>query len=374
MYDLFHIQLNIRKNVLFYLLLLCELVLCLTMCLIGLDEQKSYLERVSVYTQEEDKKLLTLTNQQLFLPGGKLKTDDEVIKRNQVIFGKVSYINYQNVNGEIKIIQFVEVTPSFFETYFNIYPKINTYYATEAMIDQLQDVSNILGEDIKILNNHITIKSKAYSIEKLTSQQKKRERIATNVFEENDIIIDKAVFYLSHPNSLEQNTFLFLKIPNTQNFESIVPYINQLVVDSPVYPTQLLAEFQKGSNQLAAFVRLFGWVSVIALIIIMFGFSATLIVFMTRRKQNMRIQYIFGASHSRLKCQIFGEVLCVQLVALCLSMCISAWIEPKVSSIYYMITPHIESVLTLFSILFVLSIVITTLISYENKWTSAMER
>lgn len=371
MYDLCHVRLNIRKNIFFYLLLLFELILSFTMILIGLDEKKTYSDRVVIYTQEADKQLLSLSNEQGLLTPDNFKIDDEHLLKHDLIFGKIHYVDYLSASGAVNSIQFIETTPHFFETYFQFSPNPQIYYASEQVIEQLRHVSYFLTENLSMSEGILSINDKVYPIEpfKMTPKQ----NIPTTIAESGDIMVNRAVFYINPQPKIGQPASLFLKMKQTQQWETIASHVNKHLKKT-LYPISLLANFQYGSHQLAAFVRLFGWVSLIALIIIVLGTSAMLMLFIARRQQNMCIQHFFGASIFRLRCQIFAELFSVMIVAFSLSLFISIWIEPKVSSVYYTITPHIESSAMLLSTIVILALFITGLTSYKTKWTAIKER
>lgn len=65
-YDLLHIQFHYKKNILFYSFLTLELVLCLTLILVGLDEWTCYQNRKYIYNNEKEKYLCSLTNKSNF--------------------------------------------------------------------------------------------------------------------------------------------------------------------------------------------------------------------------------------------------------------------------------------------------------------------
>lgn len=340
MYDLFHVKLNIFKNWKFYLLLLCQLVLCFTLILIGFDDNIKHQQRLNIYTLENQKQLVTLNTKSYMF---RVNNINQIFDLDNVLAGSIYYFNYLDSNNNFQMIKVVQANQQFFKEYFDFIPENNYYYLYQNHnIDTNQIV--IPNMELKLFNTNNLI-------------------IPLNQFESGDINLFNTIFLVNNPNlQLDLiNNFIKVKDGNVTNQE-LNQLSQQLNIDLQAY--DLLAEFNKGSDSQSAFVRLFSFVSTIALIIVIFGTGAAILVFVSRRRHKNKIQYLLGASKNRLLFQLFLEIFIIMLLALMMSILLTIILEPLLSSVYYLIEFKVINCLKLLIICCLFSFIITLLSSF----------
>ena len=340
MYDLFHVKLNILKNWKFYFLLFCQLVLCFTLILIGFDENIKHQQRMDIYALENQKQLVTLnTNNYMF----KVNNIIQIFDDDSLLVGSVYYFNFLDSNNKFQTIKIVQANQQFYKEYFNFIPENNYYYLYK--------------------NHDIDIKQIDFLDLKLKLFETNNINIPLNQFENGDINLINTIFLVNNPNlQLDLiNNFIKIKDDNVTKYK-MDQLSQQLNIDLKAY--DLLAEFNKGSDSQSAFVRLFNFVSIIALIIVIFGTGAAILVFVSKRRNKNKIQYLLGASKNRLLFQLFLEIFIIMLIALIMSILLAIILEPLLSSVYYLIEFKTINCLKLLLICCVFSFIITILVSF----------
>ncbi len=121
------------------------------------------------------------------------------------------------------------------------------------------------------------------------------------------------------------------------------------------------AELERGGNQLNAAVRIFGWAGMVALIIICCGTLGIALVFMEKRKKEFAIHYLNGLSIRGIKRQVYLEFAIVYLIGYVTASAAAFLVQPLVSSIYYPIAMHWQSVAILFAVATVVPLMISLL-------------
>lgn len=336
MYDLFHIWTNLRKNMSFYLILFLELVLCFAMMLAGLDEKLIHSERKAMYQSEDH--LVTLTDDTYFLTGMSGE-NHSFFKEDAWIYGQILHLNWMTDSGQIETIKLVQANRSFFKECFKAAPSKDDYYADLDLIDHLSEGGQFLS-DPSLSGTDQTINPQKIKAIVL------RDPIPTSIFEYADLNPERTLFIF--PSEPAQTfTHYFIKLREEKIGEDILQAIEK-IVGHPLNPTYLLADFADGSEQLGAYVRLFGWIAIIALLIVIFGSGAMILIFVHQRHEKLNIQYYFGASPARLRRQLFLELFAVFLSALITSIVLCYLIYPHISSAYYTISLHFSSIIILF--------------------------
>lgn len=367
MYDVSRIIKNIRHNSKFYLLLLLELVLCFTMMIIGLDEKASYNERVSVLNYENELGLCSVSDTK----GGMLFDFDsdkftlDKIPANTV-YGTVYYLRYITAQHKPKSARLISANDYFYEKYFGEALSSDKCYISRKFIKSAGSDSNKKEIDKGISEKGFQLSANQFTISGMNMkvlELDKDIRIPVNMFERFDLSGDEDIIFvndkISNKLSLDR-AFTFIKIHKDSDFqkniEAFQPYQKDIM-----HHENLLTEFELGSNKLAAFVRLFGWTSYIAIIVVTLGTTGVFIVFLEQRKKSYAIQYCFGASNFRLKLQLFFEILLIMLLSVFISVIVSALFEKSVSSAYYLIKIQATSIAAASLLAIVLTFIILLL-------------
>lgn len=380
MYDVLCIIKNIRLNLKFYLLLLIELVLCFSMMIIGLDEKASYDERVSILSYENELGLLAVSDTK----GSVLfDFDSDKFTLNKIpqntVYGTVHYLRYITAKHKPKSALLISANDYFYEKYFGEVLSSDKCYISSKFINSLRGKLNkkerdteIFGENFNLSANEFIISSKKMKVMDLPQDI----RIPISMFERFDLSADEDIIFINNKISKKlalDRAFTFIKIHKDEDLEKLIEVFKPYQKEAMHYEN-LLAEFELGSNKLAAFVRLFSWVAYIAIIVVTLGTTGVFIVFLEQRKNSYAIQYCFGASNFRLKLQIFFEVFFIMLLSLLISVIFSMLIEKSVSSVYYLIKIHKSSIvvatLLAVSYTFIILLLSGTNISTKNilKW------
>lgn len=358
MYDLFQIKHNIKKNIVFYLFFFVELILCFTLILIGFDENKAYNKRLEIYEAEDEKNLLSVTDQTLFLVEKSLNRKIRDLEQMQLLFGQVYHGEYFDRNGKLKPFEIVEASESFFKEILHIKPKSDTAYMKADFLNSLSENQGVLAEDFKLDKNTIHFGKNVYKIEdKFKDNNNLDQIIPTSAFETGDIRASNTIFLLIDDKLKSGLNRSVIKTHATnKNYSE-----NKLskIFDKKFQTIDLLADFDKGSNNLAADIRLFGWLSSILVSIVIFGTGSMILIFVQQRKRKNTISYFYGASSLRLKTQLFLEIFSVMFLSLIVSIIISFFVEINLKSAYYFIRANVSSSLILLVLCLIISFLIT---------------
>ena len=341
LYDFFHIFYNIRKNFYFYLFLILELLLCISLIIIGNDENKSYNKRQEIYEKEEELGLESLLNDSYFLTDINLRNHMSQLENKGLIYAEVLYVDYISKDGKVNNFQLVRASSSFFKKYFNISAQNNRAYTTEKCKGRLENISSLLSNDLEIDDSsNLILENKTYT----NNVMDYKYDIPTSQFESGDINIDQAIFIKISGEEKGRCDFSLIKTSMGSNTSEIAKKISA-ILGIDLYAYNLLAEFENGATSQAAYVRLFSWVAIISFFVISIGTSAMVLLFMDNRKNNLRIFHILGASLSRIRMQIFIELVLIYLVGIGFSFIAAYLLREKLSSPYYLIRFDISSLI-----------------------------
>ncbi len=353
---------------LFYFLFSLELILCFTLILIGFDENKAYKERQELYTIENQNDLYTLTDESLFMTDLTLYDHINDLNAMNLIYGHVSHGEYFNASGQVASFKIIEASESFFTDILNISPDKHSAYLSQNLSQKVKRNKGMLNDGIRLENDALVLDNLKLNLEDLPANKTSyKQAMPTNVFESGDIQINESVFVLMRPSIKGKADQTFLKLKNVPNQPGIEKKLTELL-NREVYVTDLLADFERGSNSQAAFVRLFAWISTIAILIIIFGTSSMVLLFVKGRKEKNKIQYFYGASLLRLRIQLFLELFFIMLVSMIVSQVCAVLFESVLSSPYYLIRPQINSFIGLKLFCLVVSFCITIFASRGFEW------
>lgn len=358
MYDVFNILRHIKNNKKFYILLLIELIICFTMIIIGIDEQAAYSKRHNIYNKLEDENVLFITDDSGFLSDFNLNESILDLNDNDFIYGKSSYIDYI-VDNNVDTLKLVYANPKFFKQFLKFNPKEDTVYMSNEVYKKMNSNMFFLDDKYKINGDIIEINGNEFK----AKQIKDIDIIPTSTMEDNDIDPNNSIYILNNKDLGIQYVQTVLATTSKDN-----DYIINKLYDSSnkkLFAKNLKSSFEKGSDSQADFVRLFGWVSYICLIVVFLGTCGVMLLFIEKREKELRIEYLFGARPLRLIINIFFEILIVTIFAVFISVLIAIFIEPKVSSAYYLISFSVKSFLTLLMVSMIMSVLIA-MISTKN--------
>lgn len=357
LYDFFHIFYNIRKNFYFYLFLILELLLCISLIIIGNDENKSYNKRQEIYEKEEELGLESLLNDSYFLTDINLRNHMSQLENKGLIYAEVLYVDYISKDGKVNNFQLVRASSSFFKKYFNISAQNNRAYITENCKNRLDNISSLLSNGLEIGDSsNLILENKTYT----TNVIDYKYDIPTSQFESGDINIDQSIFIKISGEEKGRCDFSLFKTSRGSNTSEIAKKISD-ILGIDLYAYNLLAEFENGANSQAAYVRLFSWVAIISFSVISIGTSAMVLLFMENRKNNLRIFHILGASLSRIRMQIFIELALIYLVGIGFSLIAAYLLREKLSSPYYLIRFDISSLIIIIMLTFTILLFITAI-------------
>ena len=357
LYDFFHIFYNIRKNFYFYLFLILELLLCISLIIIGNDENKSYNKRQEIYEKEEELGLKSLMDDSYFLANINLRNHISELENKDLIFAEVFRVDYIDKDGKVENFQLVSASDSFFKKYFKNNAQNKKAYVTSKCETSLKNVSNLLSSDLEILDgSNLILGNKKY----YTNVIDYKDNIPTSQFESGDLNIDKSIFIKMSGEEMGRCDFSFIKTDMGAKTSDIVKKTStNLGIDLNSY--NLLAEFENGATSQAAYVRLFSWVAIVSFSVISIGTSAMVLLFMENRKNNLRIFHILGASLSRIRMQIFIELALIYLLGIGFGFIAAYLLREKLSSPYYLIRFDISSLITIFMLTLTVLLFITTI-------------
>lgn len=343
MYDISCVFRNITRNKKIYLLILLELVLCFTMMMIGINEKVAYSNRKAIHEKETTERLATISDEKgSYLFSFDANQFDEENLPSDVVYANVYMLNYITPAEKVKTVRLISGNEYFYRHYFGFSLEDGQCYVSQVFKDDWNDSNVFLEQGIQIRENKFAF----HPLELEVSVIKENIIIPIDVYEKNDINTNHPVVFIKE--SVASNLPIakigtVIKVHDNgkakELIKSLEPYNK-----SPLHKINLEADFEKGSNSLSAFVRLFGWVSFIAMIVVTFGTSGIVIVFLEKRKKSYAIQYCFGASELRLKLQLFFEILAVMVAAIVISALLSLILETKISSIYYSVKLELISV------------------------------
>lgn len=365
-YDLFHVFFYLKKNHVFYLFMLFELILCFTLILIGFDENYTYHERKNVFQVDVNAELISLSNENWFLSDIDFRDTQDSLKVYDMIFGQVYHVDFIDEDGKINNIKIVEANSHFFEIYFGFNAKPNQAYLSDSLSQNISPSDIFLDANISIeKEEEIKWDSKTYELILLKNYPNKI--IPTTQFESGDIDIENALFIPIPEAGENLPIYGFLKMKKDNISIRILKELSN-ILNIKLSSSDLLADFEKGAESQTAFVRLFNWVAWIALFVVIFGGTAMFFLFIENRRKNLKIQHFFGASIGRLRCQIFIELLVVFFVATVISTIIRHIVEPSISSAYYEIQPSLTSFVILIILNILLSYCITVFSTGNSTW------
>ena len=357
LYDFFHIFYNIRKNCYFYLFLILELLLCISLIIIGNDENKSYNKRKEIYEIEEKLGLESLLNDSYFLTDINLRNHMSQIENKGLIYAEVFHVDYISKDGKVNNVQLVSASSSFFKKYFNISAQNNRAYITEKCKSRLENISSLLSNDLEIDDSsNLILDNKTYT----TNVIDYKYDIPTSQFESGDINIDQSIFIKISGEEKGRCDFSLIKTSKGSNTSEIAKKISS-ILGIDLYAYNLLAEFENGAISQAAYVRLFSWVAIVSFFVVSIGTSAMVLLFMENRKNNLRIFHTLGASLSRIRMQIFIELVLIYLVGIGFSLIAAYLLREKLSSPYYLIRFDISSLIIIFMLTFTILLFITAI-------------
>lgn len=369
LYDFFHIFYNIRKNFYFYLFLILELLLCISLIIIGNDENKSYNKRQEIYEKEEELGLESLLNDSYFLTDINLRNHMSRLENKGLIYAEVFHVDYISKDGKVNNFQLVSASSSFFKKYFNISAQNNRAYVTEKCKSRLENISSLLSNDLEIGDgSNLILENKTYT----TNVIDYKYNIPTSQFESGDLNIDKSIFIKISGEEMGRCDFSFIKTDMGAKTSDIFKKTStNLDIDLNSY--NLLAEFENGATSQAAYVRLFSWVAIISFSVISIGTSAMVLLFMDNRKNNLRIFHILGASLSRIRMQIFIELALIYLLGIGFSFIAAYLLREKLSSPYYLIRFDISSLIMIVVLTCTLLLFITAISTLNLHLKNARE-
>lgn len=370
LYDLSIVWFHLKKNIFFYLFLICELVLCFSMILIGMDENQTFHDRQQIYRAYQEKDLISLTNDSWFMEKLDLSTNQKVLTKKGILLGQVYPIEWTNNRGSIDSAQVLVANDRFFRQYFHQVPKQGLAYCSLALRNKLKEARQFLDSQTRWLTQEILQwneqKWSVHSINELNPKTTLKS-IPTSPFESGDLSMERTVFVLMPDRMQIQPIFGFIKVPREQMTSRLLAEVSTMV-EEKLHASDLHADFEKGANSQSAFVRLFGWIAWIALLVIDFGTSAVILLFMNQRHKMLRIQHIFGATRLRLRLQLFIELCIVMVVSFIVALFLRWISEPAFSSVYYLIHPSVIATLSGIMLAFVLCIFITLFSSTNMEW------
>lgn len=363
MYDIFHIFRYIKNNISFYILLTIELIICFTMIIIGIDENEKFEDRLNIYSSLESKDIKYVTDDTNTLYDFKI-ADYESLNESKFVVAQISYADYVSYNN-IETINIVKANKNFFMQYLNLNPKINKGYISI-------DNNHILSNDLAFLQDSYSLKNGVLYINNSSfdlSTVNINKSIPTSVLEQGDIKPSNTIFLYSNENlNVEYASTLLCTDQNNEIVNNKLEELAKLNNKNLKF-VNLKSFFLKGSESQAEFVRLFGWISFICLIVVVLGASGIMILFISKRNSDFRTNYLFGASISRLKRNVFIEIFLICIISVIFSTIISYLIEPRISSVYYTIVLSIKSlVLVMF-----LSLIVSAFISYISTKNMSFE-
>lgn len=357
LYDFFHIFYNIRKNCCFYLFLILELLLCISLIIIGNDENKSYNKRKEIYEIEEELGLESLLNDSYFLTDINVRNHMSQLENDGLIYAEVFHVDYISKDGKVNNVQLVSASSSFFKKYFNISAQNNRAYITEKCKGRLENISSLLSNDLEIDDSsNLILENKTYTNNVIDYKYD----IPASQFESGDINIDQSIFIKISGEEKGRCDFSLIKTSRGSNTSEIAKKISA-ILGIDLYANNLLAEFENGAISQAAYVRLFSWVAIVSFSVISIGTSAMVLLFMENRKNNLRIFHILGASLSRIRMQIFIELVLIYLVGIGFSFIAAYLLREKLSSPYYLIRFDISSLIIIFMLTFTILLFITAI-------------
>ena len=341
-YNFYQVFGKYMRNLKYYFLILLEFILCFGLISIGFNEREAWKHRRELMQRDRDKGLVSLSNQSGFMasPEGA----EEILADpafDDVLMGQVYKLDYINRAGGIETINLVLANRQFFKVYFPRLELEGKYLAglrLKKILDSNMD--SFLTPDIGF-GTELSFRGKEYSFLALMAGRD----IPTSINHEMDLTVDNTIFIVSEDRVAGQANSFFIKLPEKSSAADQLPrLLKEIYPGEDFFTVDLLAEFDKGGAALNAYVRLFGWVGYIALILVVLGSLGVMIIFFERRKNEYAISYFMGASIARIRLQVFMEMILLLLFAYGNSLVISSFVQSKLSTIYYPIQHSAYSV------------------------------
>lgn len=367
-YDLLHIQFHYKKNILFYSFLTLELVLCLTLILVGLDEWTCYQNRKYIYNNEKEKYLCSLTNKSNFLDKIDLQPHQSFLNQNHFLYGQTYILIWQDQTQNIHQATLLLANASFYLHYFGKTIERGHVLIPTPVFNTLKMSSVGLDNCFEKKDDRIRFfGSSNFRISQVDSKSpfSSIKQIATSAFEEEDLKMNQTLM-VQYPAELPSDPiFSFLKLPQK---DYALRTSNQLQnqLNEPLFFNNLYLNFERGGESQFAFVRSLRWISWMAFAVVILGASSIILLFMEERKNELMISYLFGATKMRLNRQLFLELFLVFFLSLALACGVRKFVDRIFSTVYYSVMPDIHNTLLVVIILACLSFIITLFSTDKN--------
>lgn len=327
-----------------YLFIFAQCVICLTLILMGLNEQHSYAYRRDVLMYDRSHQLTTISSVQGDLLNQTVP--DDLLDRQYIIYHKRSLINYLTTDDDIGSIYLVRGNQAFFDTYFPDQPvKKGVAYGDKDVIVSLGKVDGqTLTEGIAFYSDKVVIEEKMYTYDSIVPS---RERIPFQAIGSDDIDTSNALFILAsdlvHYGD-DEGIPVIKTSSSLTDVADLVIEMTHLNPNNRYEAVDLLGHFDSRVADMRSTVQLFSWIGYVAMIMIAFGIIGIMMLIFHKRQKSYIIHHLFGATWRILAIQMASELSILMISAFLLSIVAAGLIQPVLSTDYFPIVTHGSSV------------------------------
>lgn len=373
---------KIVRSKLFYSILFVELILCFSLIIIGLDEQSAWNARRRDVAVEDEKGIITISEisgfNTSFAPIKEQFFHSAVKAGVHCLYAEIHQWNFLNNHSKVDSFPVIVGNYDFFQTYLGINaPDGSAYYCSKAVKNRLDfQVQSSLDTKINFSASIFHIENNTKTFRELDNR---RVNIPVTLAQNTDIVMGGSIFVFAESvndypkGSVQQVLKLLLPPEKSESISVFFSEMNNRMPNLKIYSMSPLAEFMKGSLQLNAFIRVFSWVSYIALTIVCLGAVGILLIFLDHRKKEYTINYLCGLSTDGLRKQLLVEMLVIFVLAFAMGVFMAYIAEPSLSSIYYLIRIKAVSILVGFGLSIGLPLLITWIGTYWIKEKSLLQ-
>lgn len=401
-YHLKNIFKNISVNRKIYLILVIELCLCYSLIYLGINETLSHGRREELISNDRDANIHTisyrekesssplsqlphstsLSSEELkkFLTNyGPLVAHSPVLNSEELkkletnpdiedfYYAEVSHMDHFTNSGDIRSIFVVISNKNFFEHY------LKTNDATSSCCYMEPGLISELGSSYTYFSdNSLSVDGKKFDCRQIPEDL---PPIVLSYDYQFDINPKSAVFFLkddANENLSSEREILRVCIKyktseknlDFETQEKLLEELNGFAGGEFLFSELYIAEnFEEGSDDLNAFVRVFGWAGNVAFIIVIVGINGIFILIIQKRYKQICISYINGLTKKLAFMQIFLEVLFIVAVPSIIGMLLVLFIQQRVSTVYYAIETHLLTVIIFIVLPFVSAFIVTLMSS-----------
>lgn len=335
---------GLKENYKIYLFIFLELVLCFSLTFLGINQMIGHQKRKSLMWDQTYNRLFIENRSPKTLSSKDLQKIEATIQDSE----QVIYLQYHPINilldDTFITLPTYLVNESFIELYLNKESPGKTVYSTNDTFISLLEGDSIHFVDSNLIqvDQDLYLENDKVSIDKVESL--KEDRLVSSYNSQLDFDLTEALFWpIDHFGkslNLEQKMNLELLSVESLNRsrQEIIADMNRVtayeynLVDGQVFET-----YQSGVVALSEMVTVFAFCGIVSLIILLVGIVSLLFIFMSKRKKDMVISRLFGASYWQIYGEFFCEIFLVIMPASLLSGLLVLFLQPSLSSIYFQI-------------------------------------